>query len=427
VRFLPKRYFDRLGNLSHYLNRPKVGQVSYLSGRRMKNAPVPFETLIAATVAIALCILSPTRTAAQTGASASSTAAIPVVAATPTAELPVTAASSTSDIPQDVASSTETIPEIVATPTKAIIPIAVEFFDKKELPEKLFVQVWQLFGSRKIPAPGAAVQLMIGSDAHFEANADMQGVGEIPLTLLKGKAENSGGAEKIEITANAAYNGASATYTFGIAATDVMARLKGVARQKHEEGKNFAKSGDCAAAIDRFRETLNLFPTFANAQFNIALCYEKMGMSLAAIRDYLLYLNLDIPLADAFKAKVHIITLEKSLDASFAVPAEAQKMFADAIQEVSMNEYEKALSNFDLIEKRYPWWIEPYYSAGIVAEYLGYNKDFKYFSWATLNSQVFLRAVNKGDPRLFEVVQKLDDIRKFNLSLPDNQKLGAGK
>lgn len=183
-----------------------------------------------------------------------------------------------------------------------------------------------------------------------------------------------------------------------------------------ERGNELAGTGRMKDALELYKKSLEFDPLYDDASYNLAFAHEKLGMYHLAVSAYSNYLFTQPAATDRMKVKKKVIQLSKVMRPGPAIPIKAVELLGDGQKAVKERQYLKAIAIYEAAQSLAPWWKEPYYSTGLVFEFLGYQNNFEHYSHGALqNFNLFLDAAGKDDPRIADVkkrVKEIEDIRE---------------
>lgn len=286
--------------------------------------------------------------------------------------------------------------------------------ESAESPETLAIRVWHVYPSGSIPAPGARIELSASNGGSWNLVADLRGEALFPYREISSYRLNGG---KVTLEAKASLGEMQADSRFKLDLDDIEGKIEAAAAEYSERGKTLAAKSDYAGAEKSFQKALSLDPGLNAARYNLALCREKAGDRHGAIQAYVEYLESDAEPEEELTIKLHVIDLDKTLP-RLAIPLDAQADLSRAREMARYGNYPEAQALCEKLQRSCPWWSEPYYLGGLVAEQLGYHQDFEMIGWAADSYRLFLDSASLDDPRRVEVSERMERLRL----LPKNRR-----
>ncbi len=321
---------------------------------------------------------------------------------------------------------------LIAAGAASAAQLTIEVQDSTDSPGSLMVQVSRVFPSGQIPAPSAKIKISDNAAFSRDLTADLMGRAFIPLQDLTAVA--SGGAA-VTLTFTASAGDEQAQLQYQLVPADLQAKILAAMKLLAARGKSQADAKDYAGAQETYQKMHELDPNSKVALYNLGLAFENNHRPRQAVAAYLQYLAVPGSHADQqdqvsevrnlrMRALVlqtgvgtqrtvieKIISLEKTLTPRLAVSADAQAQFKQASDLAAAGNMEQALDLYEKIELQCPWWAEPYYAAGLAAEYLAYHRNFTYIDRAIRNFNLFQDAAGPGDQaRTADVKARLSDL-----------------
>ncbi|HUT53578.1 MAG TPA: hypothetical protein VM658_09320 [bacterium] len=308
--------------------------------------------------------------------------------------------------------------------------LVVEVNDSADSPGCLLVQVSRVFPSGKIPAPSAQIKISDGAGYSRDFTTDLMGRAFIPLQDL---AAVSPAGAAVNLTVSASAGDEQAQLNYQLIPADVQAKILDTMKLLSESGKSQVSAKDYAGAQNTYQKMHELDPSSKAALYDLGLACEKNNRPREALAAYLQYLASPGSAADQqiqasglrfasrrrpqgtvsqFTVIENIIRLEKTLSPRLAISADAQARFKQAADLAAAGNMKDALAAYEKIELQCPWWSEPYYAAGIAAEYLTYHRDFSSIDQAVRNFSLFMAAAAPEDQaRKDDVKARLADLQ----------------
>ena len=279
----------------------------------------------------------------------------------------------------------------------------------------LTVSVQKRIGSFQIPCGRAGVVLAGPQGLSLTTVADLSGNARFRLTeILKALKSQP---EQIPLTATVSSEQAQITETITLSYQEISRYLEAAAASLVAEGNRLAEGGRFKEALEKYRRALALYPNSARASYNLALAYEKLGMMYLAVSGYSEYLVNHPEAEDRLAVTRKVVQLAKGLSPRPLLPAGAATLLEEGRKAVASGNYPEALRSYERAQSFAPWWPEPFYSAGLVLEHLGYQNNVTYFTPATQQFALFLEAADPKEARVAEVRQKIEAMRKIEQAL----------
>jgi len=280
----------------------------------------------------------------------------------------------------------------------------------------LTVSVQKRIGSFQIPCGRAGVVLAGPQGLSLATVADLSGNARFRLTeILKALTSQP---EQIPLTATVSSEQAQITETITLSYQEISRYLEAAAASLVAEGDRLAEGGRFKEALEKYRRALALYPNSARASYNLALDYEKLGMMYLAVSGYSEYLVNHPEAEDRLAVTRKVVQLAKGLSPRPLLPAGAATLLEEGRKAVASGNYPEALRSYEKAQSFAPWWPEPFYSAGLVLEHLGYQNNVTYFTPAAQQFALFLEAADPKEARVAEVRQKIEAMRKIEQAGP---------
>lgn len=281
----------------------------------------------------------------------------------------------------------------------------------------LTVYVVKRYGSTQIPFAGAELSVKGPEGFSQSVRADLLGRAKVNPASVIATLNAKPNLLKLEITAR--LDRSVATQSITVSKDEIDLYLAGAAEILTEEGNQLAKEGNLRESLKRYRKALDFDARSPRASYNYALAAEKLGMGHVALAGYSHYLlNGSAETGDRVAVKRRAVQLAKSLTTGSPLPRDALKFLDQASKAITARDYFRAVYFYELAESFAPWWPEPYYSEGLVFEYMAYQNDFvSYASTAVQNFELFLEAVSPNDKRVPDVQSRVGQLKKIEQGL----------
>lgn len=280
----------------------------------------------------------------------------------------------------------------------------------------LTILVSKDYGDIQLPYARANITIT-GPEGYSEIiTADILGRASFdPTIALLGVKEKP---EALTIRAEVNLGDAKASKTVTVSEGELELYFKQAAEALKEQGKRLAESGRMKEALELFKKAFEYDRFSERNSYNLAVAYENLGMYHLAVSFYSNYLLMAPTAQDRSSVKKKVINLSKIMRPVPAIPKKALEVLEQGNKAVEGRQYLQAIAYYEAVQSLAPWWSEPYYSSGLVYEFMAYQNNFEHYSTgAVINFNMFLEATGKDDSRVKDVKKRVEEIKDIKEGL----------